>query len=94
MIVPSCTEPTVNTVSNTSHGFSSNCVVNPMLNLLGGGGNSGNQLIQMQGEKVEHATVKSQAFDENGKQVGGKNVHKLIRKGSGRWYVDDYEIRF
>lgn len=51
-------------------------------------------LTKMQGEKVEHATVKSQAFDENGKQVGGKNVHKLIRKGNGRWYVDDYEIRF
>ena len=53
-----------------------------------------NHLTKMQGEKVEHATVKSQAFDENGKQVGGKNVHKLIRKGNGRWYVDDYEIRF
>ena len=26
MIVPSCTEPTVNTVSNTSQGFSSNCL--------------------------------------------------------------------
>ncbi|MBR3945231.1 MAG: hypothetical protein IKK15_09075, partial [Akkermansia sp.] len=51
-------------------------------------------LTKMQGEKVEHATVKSQAFDENGKQVGDKNVHKLIRKGNGRWYVDDYEIRF
>ena len=48
----------------------------------------------MEGEKVEHATVKSQAFDANGKQVGVKNVHKLIRKGGGRWYVDDYEIRF
>ncbi|MBQ3526413.1 MAG: hypothetical protein IJA63_09065 [Akkermansia sp.] len=53
-------------------------------------------LIKMQGEKVEHATVKSQAFDANGKQVGEKNTHKLIRKGGdkGRWYVDDYEIRF
>lgn len=51
-------------------------------------------LIRMQGEKVEQATVTSQAFDANGKQVGGKNVHKLIRKGGGRWYVDDYEIRF
>lgn len=53
-------------------------------------------LIKMQGEKVEHATVQSQAFDANGKQVGGKNTHKLIRKGGdkGRWYVDDYEIRF
>jgi hypothetical protein len=26
IIVPSCTEPTVNTVSNTSQGFSSNCL--------------------------------------------------------------------
>ena len=26
-----------------------NCVVNPMLNLLGGGGNKGNQLIQLGG---------------------------------------------
>lgn len=54
------------------------------------------RLTKMQGEKVEHATVKSQAFDENGKQVGEKNTHKLIRKGGdkGRWYVDDYEIRF
>ena len=31
--VPSCTEPTVNTVSNTSQGFSSNCLW-PRLNLL------------------------------------------------------------
>ena len=51
-------------------------------------------LIKMQGEKVEQATVTSQAFDQNGKQVGSKNVHRLIRKGGGRWYVDDYEIRF
>lgn len=51
-------------------------------------------LIKMQGEKVEQATVSSQAFDQNGKQVGSKNVHRLIRKGGGRWYVDDYEIRF
>ncbi len=52
------------------------------------------RLIKMEGERVEHATVTSQAFDENGKQVGVKNIHKLIRKGGGRWYVDDYEIRF
>ncbi len=51
-------------------------------------------LIKMQGEKIEQASVSSQAFDENGKQVGSKNVHRLIRKGGGRWYVDDYEIRF
>ena len=52
------------------------------------------RLIKMEGEREEHATVTSQAFDENGKQVGVKNIHKLIRKGGGRWYVDDYEIRF
>lgn len=58
--------------------------------------NQRDHLIKMQGEKVEHATVQSQAFDANGKQVGSKNTHKLIRKGGdkGRWYVDDYEIRF
>lgn len=56
--------------------------------------NQRDHLIKMQGEKVEHATVQSQAFDANGKQIGSKNVHRLIRKGGGRWYVDDYEIRF
>ncbi len=54
------------------------------------------QLTGMLGEKVEYATVQSRAFDANGKQVGVKHAHKLIRKGgsSGRWYVDTYEIRF
>ncbi|MBQ3217411.1 MAG: hypothetical protein IJB33_00885 [Akkermansia sp.] len=53
-----------------------------------------NQLTRMLGEKVEHATVQSRAFDANGKQVGTKNAHRLIRKGGGRWYVDNYGIRF
>ena len=54
------------------------------------------QLTGMLGEKVEYATVQSRAFDANGKQVGVKHAHKLIRKGGnqGRWYVDDYAIRF
>ena len=54
------------------------------------------QLTTMMGEKVEYATVQSSAFDANGKQIGVKHTHKLIRKGgsAGRWYVDDYEIRF
>ena len=34
-----------------------NCVVNPMLNLLGGGGNSGNQLIQLGGVFNSSAAV-------------------------------------
>ena len=55
-----------------------------------------NQLTKMQGEKVEYAIVLSRAYDENGKQIGVKHPHKLIRKGGdkGRWYVDDYAIRF
>lgn len=52
------------------------------------------QLTGMLGEKVEYATVQSRAFDANGKQIGVKHAHKLIRKGNGRWYVDDYAIRF
>ena len=52
------------------------------------------QLTGMMGEKVEYATVQSRAFDGNGKQIGVKHAHKLIRKGGGRWYVDDYAIRF
>ena len=54
------------------------------------------QLTGMMGEKVEYATVQSRAFDANGKQIGVKHAHKLIRKGgqNGRWYVDDYAIRF
>ncbi len=52
------------------------------------------RLTKMQGEKVEYATVQSQAYDANGKQIGVKHAHKLIRKGGGRWYVDDYAIRF
>ena len=34
-----------------------NCVVNPMLNLLGGGGNAGNQLIQIGGVFISSAAV-------------------------------------
>ena len=34
-----------------------NCVVNPMLNILGGGGNSGNQLIQLGGVFNSSAAV-------------------------------------
>lgn len=52
------------------------------------------RLTKMQGEKVEYATVQSRAYDANGKQIGVKHAHKLIRKGGGRWYVDDYAIRF
>ena len=46
------------------------------------------------GTKVEEATVESRAIDENGKQLGSPHPHRLIRKGSGRWYVQDYAPRF
>ena len=51
-------------------------------------------LAKISGEKVEDAKVESKAIDERGKQVGSPNPHHLIRRGGGRWYVEDYEIRF
>ena len=51
-------------------------------------------LKRIGGEKVEEATVESRAYDENGKQLGTPHPHKLIRRGGGRWYVEDYALRF
>lgn len=51
-------------------------------------------LSKISGEKVEDAKLESKAIDERGKQVGSPNPHHLIRRGGGRWYVEDYEIRF
>ena len=47
------------------------------------------QLEKIGGERVEEAVVESRAYDKNGKQLG-----RLIRRGGGRWYVQDYQIRF
>ena len=52
------------------------------------------KLVKAKGVKVEEATVESRAIDENGKQLGSPHPHRLIRKGSGRWYVQDYAPRF
>ena len=52
------------------------------------------KLVKAQGVKVEEATVESRAIDENGKQLGSPHPHRLIRKGGGRWYVQDYAPRF
>lgn len=46
------------------------------------------------GELVERATVESRAIDPNGKQLGSPHEHRLIRRGGGRWYVEDYAPRF
>ena len=46
------------------------------------------------GEVEEMAIVMSRAFEESGKQRGGKNRHELRRKGNGRWYVNTYDVRF
>ena len=51
-------------------------------------------LKKISGVKVEEATVESKAYDENGKQLGTPHPHKLIRRGGGRWYVEDYAPRF
>ena len=51
-------------------------------------------LKRISGVKIEKATVESKAYDENGKQLGTPHPHTLIRRGGGRWYVDDYAARF
>ncbi|MCF0253136.1 MAG: hypothetical protein HUK26_02225 [Duodenibacillus sp.] len=51
------------------------------------------RLGKMLGEQVLHAVVKSRAYDENGRQLNPQE-HRLVKKGSGRWYVDTYAVRF
>lgn len=51
-------------------------------------------LKKIGGVKIEEAVVESKAYDENGKQLGTPHPHKLIRRGGGRWYVEDYAPRF
>jgi len=51
-------------------------------------------LEKIGGEKVEEAVVESIAYDKNGKQLGTPHPHRLRRKGGGRWYVLDYQLRF
>ena len=51
-------------------------------------------LRKTQGESVQRAEVESRAYDQNGKQLGSPHPHYLIKKGAGRWYVDDYTTRF
>jgi len=45
-------------------------------------------------DRVEEAVVESRAFDARGRQLGTPHPHRLIRRGGGRWYVEDYEPRF
>ncbi len=51
-------------------------------------------LVKIGGTKIEEAVVESRAFDANGKQIGSPHPHRLIRRGGGRWYVEDYAPRF
>ncbi len=51
-------------------------------------------LNKMAGEREEMAIVESRAFEESGKQRGARHRHELRRKGSGRWYVNTYDVRF
>jgi len=51
-------------------------------------------LKRISGVKIEEAEVESKAYDENGRQLGTPHPHKLIRRGGGRWYVEDYAPRF
>ncbi|MBP3730584.1 MAG: hypothetical protein J6I40_03830 [Mailhella sp.] len=51
-------------------------------------------LTKIGGTKIEEAIVESRAYDDNGKQLGSPHPHKLVRRGGGRWYVEDYAARF
>ncbi len=51
-------------------------------------------LTRIGGTKIEQALVDSRAYDGNGKQIGSPHTHTLIRRGGGRWYVEDYHVRF
>lgn len=51
-------------------------------------------LKKTQGELIEKVIVDSRAYDENGKQLGSPHPHELIRRGGGRWYIEDYAARF
>jgi len=46
------------------------------------------------GVRQEWAIVETTAIDEYGKQLGSPHPHKLVRWGNGRWYVEDYALRF
>ena len=51
-------------------------------------------IAERYGDKVEYASVQTVSFDKNGKQLGSPVRRNLIRTNGGRWYVQDYEIRF
>ena len=51
-------------------------------------------LAKRGGVKIEEAVVESRAYDNDGKQLGSPHPHKLVRRGGGRWYVEDYAARF
>lgn len=52
------------------------------------------KLKETMGEKVEEAVVYTSSFDKNGKQLGTPAGHTLTKTGSGRWYINTYEVRF
>ena len=52
------------------------------------------KLKSLNEDKVEQATVVSQAWAKSGRQVGQPVQHRLRRVNGGRWYVLDYAPRF
>lgn len=46
------------------------------------------------GDKLEEATIQTAAIDKNGKQLGSPANHLLRRLNGGRWYIQNYEVRF
>ena len=52
------------------------------------------KIKEISGELVEQALVTSRAWDERGRQYGSPKPHYLIRRGQGRWYINNFEQPF
>jgi hypothetical protein len=49
---------------------------------------------KVSGDLVEHAEVRSKAYDENGRQYGSPKTFYLRRVNKGRWYIMNYAQPF
>lgn len=77
------------TVIKTVSGFDENSIDNFFLDETDKA-----QLRAAAGDTEEEATVQTAAIDKNGRQLGTPANHTLKRVNGGRWYIDNYEIRF
>ena len=52
------------------------------------------EIRKVSGDLVEHAEVRSKAYDENGRQYGSPKTFYLRRVNKGRWYIMNYAQPF